>query len=130
MPIGDIGGGTAPQQPRQPQQTQQPQVTPGRHAQRKGAPKKRRRLEEDFEEAGGLSFLFPPENMFSNRETSPDGLTFDLLNREVDPVAAQHILDHNGEDINRFSSLLADTINRQAAMQNDQPLEGERRQES
>ena len=72
----------------------------------------------------------PPDhnNTFQNNngrmhhDISLDGFPFELLNREVDPIAAMHILDHGGEDINKFSSILADTINKQ--FNTDSLLEG------
>ena len=112
-----------------------PQVTPGRQAnQRKGAPKKRRRLDSEFDgtttRGGGDAFqpLFnssPPlasnnQHPLDNNEYSLFGdFPFDLLNRAVDPIAMMNVLDHPGDEINKFSTFLADNINRQTAMQTE-----------
>lgn len=128
MPIAEMGGGAQPlMDPRQPSQPpQQPQLptappqrpatTPGRHVQRKGAPqRKRRRLDADFEAARPLMPQSPPEFPNSNEHSLLGDVPFgDLLYRAVDPAAVMHVLDHEDEALNKFSSLLADNINRTA----------------
>lgn len=120
VPMAAVGGGGQPlldplQPPQQPSQQPRPATTPGRHAQRKGAPqRKRRRLDADFEAARPLMPTSPPDFPYNEHSLLGDVPFGDLLYRAVDPAGVMQVLDHEDEALNKFSTLLADNINRTA----------------
>jgi len=109
VPMRSLGNNQVHQQHQHQSQQRQPPLTPGgRHAQRKGAPKKRR-LENDFDTTlpyGGPNGPPPLDpsilDPLNNGELSIfDDFPLDFFKGAVDP-----------QSVNHFANLVADNINK------------------
>lgn len=95
----------------------QKQTTPGRHALRKGAPRKRRKLEFAAHEQQPLASPYGPERVHdANHEPQhPLDLPPELLNRCLNPESLEELLT-DAEKQTRFAQGLAQIINQKKGM--------------